>query len=288
MAEGSIHRHWAGVNGLELFYLDTEASGVPILCLHGRWGRGETWAGFMRHYGERYRVIAPDQRGHGLSGKPISRYTSEEMAGDALSLLDRLRIDSAIVVGHSMGGGIAAWMAARHPERVKALAILDKSAAGPARPSPLPLEKIEAIDPITGDWPLPFASRLEAQDYIRQAMGSKLSYQYFMNSLTEGPDGYRMMYSDQAIAANIAYYQDWYDLLPDISSPTLLLRSGSHEAVPDEDFAQMKALIHDCLAFEMTHPDHNVHLANPAEFYGHFDEFLRRVQSSPKAARQAQ
>ena len=285
MAELRIHRNRAFVNGVEIFYLSTETKGDPILCLHGRWGRGETWAGFMRHYGERYRVIAPDQRGHGLSGKPISRYTSEEMAGDALALLDRLRIDSAIVVGHSMGGGIAAWMAARHPERVKALAILDKSASGPAKPSALPLEKVEAIDPITRDWPLPFASRLEAQDYIRKAMKSDLSYQYFMNSLTEGVDGYRMMYSDQAIAANIAHYHDWYDLLPDIRCPVLLLRSGSHEAVPDEDFSRMKALIPDCMAFEMSHPDHNVHLGNPVEFYGHFDEFLRRVQSSPKAAR---
>lgn len=287
MAEGNIHRHRASVNGIELFYLDTEASGDPILCLHGRWGRGETWAGFMRHYGDRYRVIAPDQRGHGLSGKPISRYTSEEMAGDAIALLDRLRIDSAIIVGHSMGGGIAACLAAHYPERAKALAILDKSASGPARPSALPLEGIEPVDPVTKDWPLPFASRLEAEAYIRGAMDSDLSRQYFLNSLVEDVEGYHLMYSDQAIAANIANYHDWYDLLPEIGCPVLLLRSGSHEAVPDEDFSRMKALLPDCMAFEMSHPDHNVHLGNPAEFYGYFDELLRRIQSSPNVARQA-
>jgi 2-succinyl-6-hydroxy-2,4-cyclohexadiene-1-carboxylate synthase len=284
MAELGIHRSRAIVNGVEIFYLSTETKGDAILCLHGRWGRGETWSDFMRHYGGQYRVIAPDQRGHGLSGKPISRYTSEEMAGDAIALLDRLRIDSAIVVGHSMSGGIAAYLAARYPERVRALAILDKSAAGPGKPSALPLEKVEAIDPITKDWPLPFASRLEAQNYIRKAMKSDLSYQYFMNSLTEGLDGYRMMYSDQAMAANIAYYHDWFDLLPKIKCPVMLVRSGSHEAVPDEDFARMKALIPDCMAFELSHPDHNVHLANPDEFYGCFDEFLKKIGFSPNAA----
>jgi pimeloyl-ACP methyl ester carboxylesterase len=272
-----IHRHSAAINGIEIFYLDTETDGDVILCLHGRWGRGETWADFMRRYGERYRVIAPDQRGHGLSGKPISKYTTEEMARDMIALMDHLRIGSAIVVGHSMGGGIAGYLAACYPERVKALAILDKSAAGPEQPSALPLEKIEALDPVTKDWPLPFASRLEAQDYIRKAMESDLSYQYFMNSLAEGADGYRMMYSDQAMAANIAYYHSWFDLLPKIRCPVMLVRSGSHEAVPDEDFGKMRSLLPGCMAVEMSHPDHNVHLGNPDEFYEYFNCFLERM-----------
>lgn len=272
-----IHRHRVEVNGVDIFYLDTETEGDAILCLHGRWGRGETWVDFMRRYGERYRVIAPDQRGHGLSGKPISRYTTEEMARDMIALMDHLRIGSAIVVGHSMGGGIAAYLASCYPERAKALAILDKSAAGPERSSALPLEKIEAVDPVTKDWPLPFASRLEAQDHIRKAMESDLSYQYFMNSLTEGADGYRMMYSDQAMAANIAYYHSWFDLLPKIRCPVMLVRSGSHEAVPDEDFSKMRSLLTGCMAVEMSHPDHNVHLGNKREFYGYFDEFLKKA-----------
>jgi pimeloyl-ACP methyl ester carboxylesterase len=277
MKNATIHRNSAVVNGVDIFYLDTETEGDVILCLHGRWGRGETWVDFMRRYGKRYRVIAPDQRGHGLSGKPISKYMTEEMARDMIALMDRLAIHSAIVVGHSMGGGIAGYLAALYPERVDALAILDKSAAGPEKPSALPLEKIEAIDPITKDWPLPFASRLEAQDYIRKAMASDLSYQYFMNSLIEGADGYRMMYSDQAMAANIAYYTTWFDLLPKIQCPVMLVRSGSHEAVPDEDFSKMRSLLPGCMAVEMSNPDHNVHLGNKREFYGYFDAFLETI-----------
>src|SRR5512143_1234939 len=98
-----IHRRMTPINGIDLFYLDTMTKGDAILCLHGRWGRGETWVDLMQHYGQRYRTIAPYQGGHGLSGEPISKYTADEMASDVVALLDDLRIDSIILLGHSMG-----------------------------------------------------------------------------------------------------------------------------------------------------------------------------------------
>lgn len=108
-------------------------------------------------------------------------------------------------------------------------------------------------------------------------MESELSYQYFMNSLMEDMDGYHMMFSAQAMAANIAYYQDWFDLLPKIKCPVLLIRAGGQGAVSDEDFSHMQSMITDCLAFEMSDPDHNVHLSNKEEFYGYIDQFLCKV-----------
>jgi 2-succinyl-6-hydroxy-2,4-cyclohexadiene-1-carboxylate synthase len=83
-----------------------------------------------------------------------------------------------------------------------------------------------------------------------------------------------MMFSSQAMAANIAYDQSWFRLLPAIRCPVLLVRSSSHEAVPDEDFQQMQSLLGDCTAHEVSHPDHSVHLSNKEEFYRLFDKFL--------------
>jgi 2-succinyl-6-hydroxy-2,4-cyclohexadiene-1-carboxylate synthase len=277
MSNVKIHRNMVTVNGIDLFYLDTQTPGDVIVCLHGRWGRAETWVDFMHHYGEQYRVIAPDQRGHGLSGKPVSKYTADEMASDIIALLNHLDLDSIILVGHSMGAYIAGYLCAAYPHRVKALALLDKSAAGPEKGSPLPVEKIAPVDPISKDWPLPFSSLTEARACIKNAMESELSYQYFMNSLTERSDGYHMMYSAQAMAANIAYYENWFDRLPQIKCPVLLIKAGGQENVTTEDFCRMQSLLPDCLAFEMSDPDHNVHLGNPQEFYGYFDQFLRKI-----------
>jgi 2-succinyl-6-hydroxy-2,4-cyclohexadiene-1-carboxylate synthase len=273
-----IYRNVAKLKSIDLFYLDTKSEGPAILCLHGRWGRAETWVDFIQRYGAQYRIIAPDQRGHGLSSKPVAKYTAEEMAEDLVGLLEFLEIDSVILVGHSMGGRVAGYFAALHPEFVTALAILDRSASGPAKPDRLPpLEQIPAVDPVAKDWPLPFSSFSEASGFIRQAMDSELSYQYFMNSLVETVEGYQMRFSSQAMAAGIAYDVDWFHLLPKIQCPVLLIRAQGGEAVSDEDFAKMQALISNCLAREMSHPDHNVHLGNKAEFYGYFDEFLKRV-----------
>ncbi|MHC1782352.1 MAG: alpha/beta fold hydrolase [Anaerolineaceae bacterium] len=280
MNQIAIHREMLRLkNGIDIFLRDTRTDNPAILCLHGRWGRGETWVNFMLHYGDRYRVIAPDQRGHGLSGKPVSKYTSEEMAVDMIQLLDFLKIKPAIVVGHSMGGTNAGFLAANFPEYVKAVAILDKSANCPETPNLTPPEKLPLDDRLTTDWPLPFESLRQAQEFILAAMeGEELSYRYFMNSLEETVDGYRMMFSGQAMAANIAYYENWFHLLPEIKCPGMLVRASSHEAVPDADWQKMKSLLLNGSSYEMSHPDHNVHLSNEAEFYGYFDEFLQKIE----------
>lgn len=269
-----IYRNTIHVNGINIFYLDAKTAGPTILCLHGRWGRAETWVDFIRHYGRQFRIIAPDQRGHGLSSKPVSKYTAEEMSADMIALLDSLRIDSILLVGHSMGGSIAGYMAAHYPNHIKALAILDKSAGGPEKPNTQPLETIPFVDPITKDWPLPFSTLTEAREFLRSKFESDFSYEYFMNSLVEDSGGIHMMFSSQAIAANIAYYENWFHLLPKIQCPVLLMRSGSHEAISNEDFARMRSLLKNCTAIEMSHPDHAVHLGNKQEFYRYFDAFL--------------
>lgn len=265
------------MQNIDIFFRDTQTDVQAILCLHGRWGRGETWIDFIHHYGQKYRVIAPDQRGHGLSGKPVGKYTSEEMADDMVSLLDYLHLQAVILVGHSMGGAIAGYVAAKYPQRVHALAILDKSANGPETRNATPLTEQKLVDPVTKDWPLPFTSLTEAQGYIKAEMESELSCQYFMNSLVETVEGYQMMFSAQAMAANIAYYENWWHLLPEIKCPVMLLRSSSHEAVPDADFQKMQSLIANCTAYEVSHPDHNVHLGNKREFYKYFEEFLHKI-----------
>ena len=165
----SIHREIVHVQDIDIFYRDTKTDGPAILCLHGRWGRGETWVNFMQRYGEKYRIIAPDQRGHGLSSKPIAKYMAEEMAKDMIGLLDYLQLKPVILLGHSMGGHNAGYLTAAYPEYVKAVAIMDKSANGPEKPNPTPLEELPAIDPETKDWPMPFKSLREAQEFIKKA-----------------------------------------------------------------------------------------------------------------------
>lgn len=273
MEKVKIYRDVAKLKNIDIFYLDTKTKGQTIVCLHGMYGRAETWSDFINNYGKQYRVIAPDQRGHGLSGKPTSKYTSKEMAEDIIELLHLLKIDSVILVGHSMGGAVAGHLAAVYPKCIKAVAILDKSAK---EANKLHLDD-NLYDPLTKDWPMPFATLNEAIDFIKQASESDLEYEYFIKSLVETVEGYKMKFSSKAIAMIHAHKNNWFDILPGIKCLAMLVRSSSHQAVPDEDFIKMKSMLSNCIAYEMSHSDHNVHLANKEEFYKYFNEFLKKI-----------
>ncbi|WP_411343272.1 alpha/beta fold hydrolase [Paenibacillus sp. WLX1005] len=276
-----VQRHTIQLQQVKLFYLDTHTEGKPvILCLHGRYGRAETWTEFMQRYGEDYRIIAQDHRGHGLSDKPLGRYTAEELAEDAHQLLLALHISAAIVIGHSLGGQVAAYLTTMYPEQVQALGILDKAAFGPDVRVEIPLEQLPDVDPVTADWPLPFASRTEAEQYLRATQDTEISCQYFMKSLMETEEGVTFLFSRQAMAANILHNVSWYHILSQLDCPTLLIRAKDSESLPDEEWEKMTTLVPHALTYEMTTSDHNVHLSEPELFYGYVDEFLTQVHRS--------
>ena len=238
-----VKRKFVCLNELNIFYLDTETDGPLLLCLHGRFGRGETWLELMDRYADRFRVIAPDQRGHGLSDKPQTKYTSEEMAQDAASLLELIDHGPALVIGHSMGGRIAGYLSALHSNLVSGLVILDQTAKGPEVASSLKLEHLPPKDNFTADWPLPFSSYRHARDFLLQRTQSEIRTSYYMDSLVERIDGYHMLFSQQATSAIFEYQEDWFHLLPQISHPVLLVRAKNSEELSKSDSERMQSML---------------------------------------------
>jgi len=109
---------------VEIAYLD-EGDGDPIVLVHGFASTKEVnwvnpgWVSTLTRDGRR--VIALDNRGHGASGKLYdpSAYHSATMADDVRALLDHLKIERADVMGYSMGARITAFLAVKHPERMR-------------------------------------------------------------------------------------------------------------------------------------------------------------------------
>ena len=265
------------LNGLNLFYLDTELGNKTILCLHGRWGRGKTWSGFMERYQDRYRIIAPDQRGHGLSDKPLTGYTGEDLATDACELIKQLNCAPVIVVGHSMGGKVAAHLAALYPQLVKALAILDETSEGNPDASVCPIEEAPTVDEFTANWPTPYATYEDAISDLRQRFPRETNLQYFKDSLTETPQGYDFLFSRRAMAALAHYNRDWHHLLSRIACPTLLVRAADSWCLSKEASDRMVSTIRDVTYFEVPDSDHMVYADNDDAFYPPFEQFLKRV-----------
>jgi 3-oxoadipate enol-lactonase len=122
----------AQVNGISLYYSD-QGKGFPVLLLMGLGMDSSGWMFQVPALAKRFRVIAPDNRGCGLSDKPKGPYSTRMMAEDAVALLDHLGVEKAHVVGDSMGGMIAQEVALGWPQRVEKLVL----ACTYARPDPL-------------------------------------------------------------------------------------------------------------------------------------------------------
>ena len=98
--------------------------GPPLLLLHGIGDSSAGWAPLMPALAEHFTVIAPDLLGHGDSDKPRADYSVAAYANGMRDLLDVLDIDTATVVGHSLGGGVAAQLTYQHPTKVDRLALV--------------------------------------------------------------------------------------------------------------------------------------------------------------------
>lgn len=139
-----VHRvegNYFDSNGVRIHYT-VEGQGEPLVLIHGVAANADLnwrYPGVIRTLSKRFRVIAFDLRGHGLSGKPhnIDQYGTQ-MVEDIARLMDHLQIRRAHMAGYSLGGFILLKFLATHPDRVASAAICAAGWKNPEDPSPIP------------------------------------------------------------------------------------------------------------------------------------------------------
>lgn len=121
-------------DGVRLYY-EAHGEGTPLLLIAGTGLNGEAWRMFqVPGLSRAHRVIVFDHRGTGRSDRPDGDYATRQFAADAIAVLDAAGArEPAHVLGHSMGGRVAQWLAIDHPERVRTL-VLAASGAGQMSP----------------------------------------------------------------------------------------------------------------------------------------------------------
>jgi pimeloyl-ACP methyl ester carboxylesterase len=106
-------RHWDG-------------DGCAFLLVHGLASNARLWDGVAELLSARgHRVIAVDQRGHGLSDKPDDGFDYATLTADLVAVLDAFGVDIAVAVGQSWGANVVLELADRHPDRVRGVACVD-------------------------------------------------------------------------------------------------------------------------------------------------------------------
>jgi pimeloyl-ACP methyl ester carboxylesterase len=123
---GPVDRY-VEVNGLRLRYRDWGGPGVPALAFHGFALNAHSWDEVAPMLAPRLRLLAFDQRGHGLSewAKDVADYSRANMVADVCEIVRALALEQPVVIGHSMGGMNALGFAARQPAGLRALVLVD-------------------------------------------------------------------------------------------------------------------------------------------------------------------
>ncbi len=128
-------------NGHRIHYR-VKGKGEPLIFLHGMGFCGADWFAQERYFSKNYRVVIPDFRGYGKSERsenPDHNYSVVSHSEDFCALLDHLEIDSAYVVGWSLGGMVALQVALDNPKRIRRLAVIN---AVPSKPVQYPWDMI--------------------------------------------------------------------------------------------------------------------------------------------------
>ena len=122
---GGPVEHWADVGDLRMRYLDWGGDGPPVVALHGLASSSHWYDIVIPLLRDHYRIIAPDQRGHGQTTQATTGYDWATLSGDVARLMDHVGMDQATVLGHSWGGNGATNMAAHYPDRVNRVVMID-------------------------------------------------------------------------------------------------------------------------------------------------------------------
>ncbi len=212
--------------GLMFSYLDTGrdegGDGRVLIALHAHLMDGQTFAPLAAALEPEWRMIAPDQRGHGYSSHAQS-YTRGDYLGDLEALFAHLGMQQAVLLGNSLGGVNAYQFAARHPERVSALVIEDVGAV--------------VSDDIS--FILPWAGVFATREELANQIGARFA-PYFEDSFRQIENGWRLAFEPSEMVESQRWlcgdhWQDW--LATDC--PALLVRGRDSRVTTAEELEEM-------------------------------------------------
>lgn len=257
---------------LVTLFAEKVGNGPPLLVLHGLFGSSDNWRTVLRPLTDEYTVWFIDLRNHGRSPH-TSTHGYPEMVADVLALMDQHGLAQATVLGHSMGGKVAASLALQNPERVRRLVVVDMGLkANPMSHAPQ-FEAMRAVDLTQA------TDRRTADAHMAQHEPDHTVRQFLMKSLARHPEGgwhWRLnldtLQRDYArILAAVAPGKLPYP------GPALFMRGEYSGYLPDADWPQVLQLFPQAQLTTVAGAGHWLHAEQPAAFMAQLTAFLRQT-----------
>jgi pimeloyl-ACP methyl ester carboxylesterase len=256
--------------GIDIGY-DDVGSGTPLLLLHGFPHNRSLWASQVHALVDRTRCVAPDLRGFGET-PPVPPYTMDQYADDAVTLLDALRIERAVVAGISMGGYVAFALWRRHRARVRALVLVDTRAGADGEEARAKRRDLIAV------------ARRAGSEAVADAMLPGMIGKSTRAKQPELVERVRTMLASQPVEGVVGALEalmsrpDSSPTLATIDVPTLIVVGDEDVLTPVAESQAMHAAIPGSRLEVLSGAGHISNVERPAAFNHVLSEFLAAVE----------
>ncbi len=245
-------------------------SGPPLIILHGMFGMSDNWQTLGRRLSDYYRVFLVDARNHGRSPH-TSEMNYDLMAEDVGLLMEEEGMERATLMGHSMGGKTAMAFAAKYPERMDKIVVVD---IAPRAYPPGHLSILEAFTRVD----LAVATRQEIEAQLMTMVPSRAIALFLMKNLKRCKDGgFEWKLNLQAFKLHYPRLIAAVDPGGPHGIPALLVKGGKSAYVSDRDFELFKQHFPRAVLEVIPGAGHWVHAEQPEIFYNAVFEFLEEA-----------
>ena len=255
--------------GVNLQYVEQgNPSGVPVILLHGL---SDSWRSFeyvLPHLSESVYAVAPSQRGHGNSERPEEGYEYSDFATDAAALMDALQIESAIIVGHSLGSSVAKRFAIDYPDRTRGVILVGSANNWPANPAVRGLWE-SAIKPMEDP---------VDPDFVREFQESTIAQpiaESYMDIIVEESLKVPARVWKATVLGSLEH--DLSGELGRIQAPTLIIWGDQEELASREDQDEQVEAIPNAELKVYEGVGHGVHWEEPEKFASDLMRFINEV-----------
>ena len=260
-------------DGTRIHYEVTGKSGAtPVLMIQGLGASKNAWNLQRIAMATRFRIISFDNRGAGRSDKPTEPFTLEQMADDALAVLDAAGIETAHVVGASMGGVISQIVAVKYPHRVRSLTLVCTA----CRNHPWRQELLQSWAKTAAD-----KGMIEVGKEAAQWVMSPRSFRRLVPAFTwMGPlAALRPRHSFVSqIDAILNTREDLVDQLSTITAPTMVIVGNQDILTPRGDSEEIAERISNAELVVISGAAHGLMMEHSSTFNRILIEFLQRTE----------
>ncbi|MEY4918519.1 MAG: hypothetical protein RL616_2432 [Verrucomicrobiota bacterium] len=234
--------------------------GEPLILLHGLFGSADNWFGVAPKLAEKFHVLIPDLRNHGHSphhaamGYPL-------MAADVEKFFVAQKIESACVIGHSMGGKVAMQFALDFPARVKKLVAVDMAPRAYLRAHDFIFTALLALDLKS------FQTRAEIEAALEPEIPSLNLRRFLLKNLGRDEHGnFFWKMNLKGVAENYSRLGEVLSPRNHFEKPTLFIRGGKSDYITAADESEIRRLFSAAEIQTIATANHWVHADAPEEF----------------------